>query len=314
MLSKYQRSLMFLVIPLSFMCINSVFSQIDIKKHKKLFFENLEKDPSRMNDPWYPVARVRLTINADDSDYIPKVPHAGKIFDDGVQPYQLMHNGVKVMKDCYYGNSCWMSDIIYALRGHHEPQEEKAFYEVLKNIPANATMIELGCYWAYYSLWFQETIPGAVNYLIEPNAYRMGIGKKNFELNNRNGFFIQAYAGRSDNDGANTEALETISIDGFLEREGINHLHMLHSDIQGAEFEMLKTAKKSIEADKIDYFFISTHGDWVHDDCANFLKSHGCHIIVEHSYAESCSVDGLIVARGKHISGPNEISIRRYNQ
>lgn len=95
-----------------------------------------------------------------------------------------------------------MTDIIYGLKGHHEPQEEKAFYEVLKFIQPNATMIELGSYWGYYSLWFATAVPGSINYLVEPDPFRMNIGKINFNLNNKNGIFLRGYAGIKDNDSA----------------------------------------------------------------------------------------------------------------
>ena len=46
------------------------------------------------------------------------------------QNYQLMHNGIKIIQDCYYGS--WITTLIEILKGHHEPQEEKVFYEILK--------------------------------------------------------------------------------------------------------------------------------------------------------------------------------------
>ena len=69
---------------------------------------------------------------------------AGKVFKSAKGDYQLMHNGVKVVKDCYYGYSAWMSDIIFGLKGHHEPQEERVFYEILKYVPEGSVMIEWG--------------------------------------------------------------------------------------------------------------------------------------------------------------------------
>src|SRR5581483_4352870 len=116
-----------------------------IENHKKSFMEKISKDPLKRDNPQYLFSRVLLTIGADDCDYIPKVPQAGEVFEEIGYSYQLMHNGVKVLKDCYYDS--WATDVIYGLKGHHEPQEEKVFYEVLKYIPPNATMIELGSYW-----------------------------------------------------------------------------------------------------------------------------------------------------------------------
>ena len=105
-------------------------------------------------------------------------------FYEGMVAYRRMHNSIRVVANCYY-NTQWLTDVIYGLKGHHEPQEEKCFYEILKYIPENGTMIELGAYWAYYSLWFASEIKGAKNYMIEPDPRNLEVGKKNFELNHR---------------------------------------------------------------------------------------------------------------------------------
>ena len=104
--------------------------------------------------------RVDLTSSCSDCNKLPKVEHAGKII-KGNPSYQLMHNGIKVMLGGYHGE--WMQNIISNLRGHHEPQEEIAFYEVLGFMPEGGVMIELGSFWAYYSMWFHAAVPNATN-------------------------------------------------------------------------------------------------------------------------------------------------------
>ena len=66
--------------------------------------------------------RVLATVSCQDSDDIPKVPGAGQCRDHDGTRVQVMHNGVLVEQGGYHG--AWMSEIIRALRGHHEPQEE----------------------------------------------------------------------------------------------------------------------------------------------------------------------------------------------
>src|SRR5690242_2841455 len=84
--------------------------------------------------------RIELTVACKDCEQLPKVSGAGKIYHkDGIR-YQLMHNGVKVIEDGYYG--AWMTELIKQLRGHHEPQEEFVFSKILKNLPKGATMVE----------------------------------------------------------------------------------------------------------------------------------------------------------------------------
>lgn len=43
-----------------------------------------------------------------------------------------------------------------------------------------------------------------------------------------------------------------------------------------------------------------------------FFKEHDCIILAEHTMAESCSEDGLIVVNRRDVIGPDEISIRKY--
>ena len=50
-----------------------------------------------------------------------------------------------------------------------------AFHELLRHVPANGTMVELGSFWAYYSIWFQQQIPAARTYLIEPDPHNLEI-------------------------------------------------------------------------------------------------------------------------------------------
>lgn len=285
------------------------YSSKEMHKHKQNCIKNMNSNPKNLQDPEYQMGRAIATISGDDCDYIPKVIGAGEIFNDGTTAYQLMHNGIKIKVNSYY-DSQWLTDVIYGLKGHHEPQEEKCFYEVLKYIPENSTMIELGSYWAYYSLWFATQIKEAKIYLIEPDANRLEVGRKNFELNNKSGTFRRGFAGVMKDSVPGFENIEWISIDDFMESEGIEHIAILHADIQGAESEMLATTIKHLN--KIDYFFISTHNPTNHNPCLDFFKKYDFMILAEHGDAQSCSGDGLIVAKRKDVAGPDHISIRKY--
>lgn len=286
-----------------------VYSSEEMQEHKRKCKERMSSNPLNRQNKDYQMRRALATVSGDDADYIPKVVGAGEIFDDGIASYQLMHNGVKIILNCYYDVQ-WLTDVMYGLKGHHEPQEEKCFYEVLKYMPEDATMIELGSYWAYYSLWFASQIKNAKNYLIEPDHRRLEIGRKNFELNNKKGIFRRGFVGKMKDDEPDITGAEWISVDDFIESEGIKHVNILHADIQGAETEMLETTVKHL--DKIDYFFISTHSDRNHLPCLQFFKAHHFIILAEHSDAQSCSGDGLIVAKRKGVAGPDRIAIRKY--
>jgi len=225
-----------------------------------------------------------------DSDAIPKVNDAGSIrLDSEGRRIQIMHNGLKVVADGYYGSL--YADIITGLRGHHEPQEELVFYSILKTIAPGASMVELGAYWSYYSLWFQHVIPDACNIMVEPVLENMKIGKANFALNSKSGTFLNALVGSLVDD---TISPVTLTVDKIMADYDIDELSVLHSDIQGHEIDMLMGARTALKCKAIDFIVISTHGEAIHQKVLRHLHQHAYYLIAEHTPAESYSWDGLV--------------------
>lgn len=269
----------------------------------------IESGPWRMDVD----ARTAMTISCKDTDYIPKVPKAGSLTTYKSEDVQIMHNGLKVAKGGYHGD--WMANIITTLKGHHEPQEEKAFYEVIERIKKDTkkptAMIELGSFWAFYSLWFKQAFPKAQAFGFEPDPTNMKVGKKNAKLNDLNVTFIAGAAGSQDGQaisfeldsepGKRVEA--TIrSVDAFVTKKKLPKLDILHMDVQGVELDALKGAEELIKRGGLRFLFISTHHYFfshdptTHQKCLAFIKEHGGHVITEHNVLESFSGDGLIVA------------------
>lgn len=250
---------------------------------------------------WSLWGRCREVCADPNNKYIPRVRDAGRIIDRNL----IMHNGIKVKMGqfAYYGD--FANTVLKTNKGVHEPQEERMFMEVLKFMPKGATIIELGAYWGFYSMWFKKEVKNAHCYMIEPEEKFIACGKENFKLNNMTGTFIKGKVG---DDG--------IKIDNFIKEKGIDIVHILHSDIQGSELNMLKSCKEAILKNKIWYFFISTHSQQLHYDCMSFLKDNGYLIIAsaDFDFGTYCC-DGVLVARLKKIKGlnPVEISLRRKN-
>lgn len=262
--------------------------------------------------------RILTGVYCNDSDFIPKCQDAGQIVFIEGKYYQLMHNGIKIIPNSYYGK--WMTLLIQLLKGHHEPQEEKAFYDVLPSMPVGAVMVELGSFWGYYSLWFQKAIPNAKTYLIEPDYKNLLIGKEHFLCNHFTGDFTHAMMGsysKENNPFINwdyeTLTVKQISMDDFVKEKGISFIHLLHSDIQGAEVDMLKGCKQLLQDKRIGYFFISTHRG-THEKCLEILKNAEVEILLSITRQESFSADGLIVAKSSTIDGPTLFNISRRTQ
>ena len=247
--------------------------------------------------------RIVLTTSCSDSSEIPKVKDAGVVVDN----HQIMHNGIKVIRDGYQG--AWMTEIITRLRGHHEPQEERLFYEILKRLQGSSStpsMIELGAWWCYYTMWFLNEFPSAKAICIEPEEQNLELGKKNLRLNGLNAEFLRARIGSSYELGNEISPVdlsaEVIDLDSVLRRFSMNKLDVLHCDIQGFELPMLESSLQFLATRKIRFVIISTHhisisGDeFTHEKCLELLKMAGAHIICEHNVGESFSGDGLIAA------------------
>jgi FkbM family methyltransferase len=261
--------------------------------------------------------RIETALACRDCEGIPKVRNAGEVLESGTPhgPMQIMHNGLKVYTESHYG--AYNVEVIKGLNGHHEPQEEKCFYEVLQRIEPGSAMLELGSFWGYYSMWFQHEVKGANNYLMEPMPEPLEWGRRNFRLNGMQGDFTRAAVGSESKtevdfehwDGKQYE-LPQISVDGFFEVKEIDRLAILHSDVQGAEYEMLLGARRFLDRRAVDYVFISTHAEHLHQECMYLLRDFGYQICAQHTPAESYSVDGLIVASSPD-GDPLEVKISK---
>ena len=195
-----------------------------------------------------------MTVGCNDSRSIPKVHEAGKVQDGPSGRYQVFprNNGVKVTADGYCGR--WMTELIRLLRGHHEPQEERAFHEILRQIEPGATMVELGSNWAYYSLWFLRALGRGRSVLVEPDPNNLEIGRRNFQLNDAQGEFHAYSIGRHSTaprpfaceSDQQTRLVRQISVDELLARLEVPRVELLLADIQGAELDMLEGASGAI--------------------------------------------------------------------
>ena len=160
------------------------------------------------------------------------------------------------------------------------------FQEVLSDIQDNATMIELGSYWSFYTIWFNKKIKNAKNYCIEPEERNMKVGIDNCNLNNVKADFTQGFIGNNN-----------IKISNFVLEKNIDYIDILHSDIQGYELQLLEDIIPLLNEKKIKYIFVSTHSNTIHYDCLELLKKCNYRIIASADFGkETFCCDGIIVA------------------
>jgi len=253
----------------------------------------------------------KLDLFSDPSNlFIPRCRHAGQlVLDETGVPHMVMHQGVVVSKEGYYGvgqkiqfhNS---SDVIMANLGVHEPGEERLFSEVLQQMPRGAVMLELGAYWAYYSTWFGAAVPGARLLAVEGEEEHLKVGQHNLAINNVTARWWRAFVScgwSPGNYGAGNCKTELL-VSKLIAEERLDHVDLLLADIQGSEYKMLKDIAEVLHAKRVSYLFISTHAGWLHEHCKRLLEREGYRIIGGADISErSWASDGVLVACPKNL-------------
>jgi hypothetical protein len=246
--------------------------------------------------------RAALVVASPDNAYIPRVADAGKIR----RGTQLMHNGLRIAVGSYFGPE--MAVILKRNRGVHEPQEERVFQMVLPEMPAGASMLELGCFWAFYSMWFASAVKNPQCFLLEPDSFNLKNGQRNFALNGFTGEWLNAFVGDTVDQHSSPPVL---TVDYILRKYGVRQLDILHSDVQGHEVAMLDGAREALSSGRVRYVFISTHSNDLHVQCEKRLRANNYMMLTSIDLDDSFSGDGLIVARHPNYDGIQPVSCSR---
>ena len=228
------------------------------------------------------LGRFREVVSDPLNLLIERDPRAGMV-EDGLV---WLHNGNRVPsqgRNAYYRK---FSDVLVINRGVHEPLEEYVFQEVLRTMPEAPMMLELGAYWGHYSMWMKCRCPLSRVFMVESKTTNLKAGRMNFRRHGYDGTFIQAFVGKG-----------KFEVDRFMREHDHPRLNILHSDIQGFELEMLEGAAESIGGGLIDYAFISTHSQSLHDSVVAKLTAAGMRIEVSSGFDfETTSYDGFVFA------------------
>ena len=254
-------------------------------------------------------AHIAMTVSCTDSDQLPRVHDAGDFTTVGGRDVQVMHNGVLVERDAYVGT--WMTEIIRCLRGFHEPQEELVFARTLERLATtdeSPTMIELGSWWAYYSLWFRRVFPRSRIVAVEPDTEHLAITERHFALNHETADFVhggiasgneQTFSMEYESD-SEVHDVPRYTLGELLSAQQLDRVSVVLADIQGAETALVEDAMDLLSGGAVRFLFISTHHFTIsrdaltHQRVLKAVRSAGGHVIAEHSVGESFSGDGLV--------------------
>jgi hypothetical protein len=246
-------------------------------------------DPQTLEKADTFVERFREVVSDPLNLLIERVPEAGYVDAKGCV---ILHNGHKVPvrgPHAYYAD---FSDVLIINRGVHEPLEEFCFQTMMSRIRNDApTMLELGAYWAHYSMWLMKHRPGARCFMVEPDVQNLACGRNNFSINGYRGEFINDIVGTTG-----------FQVDAFISSRGITHVEVLHSDIQGYEMEMLKGARKFLSAQSANYVFISTHSEALHTAVVQRLREYSYRVEVSSGVeTHTTSCDGFVLATSPNV-------------
>ena len=232
--------------------------------------------------------RYREIISDPINIFIERVADAGYVDKNNCV---ILHNGnrVPIAGDFAYYDD--FSNILIFNRGVHEPLEEYCFQEMLKKIKIKTPIIiELGAYWAHYSMWVKKKFPEAKCYMIEAVLKNLECGKNNFRINNFEGEFINKLIQNSEVDGS-------FQLDIFASEKKLKSINILHCDIQSFEVPMLESTKLIFENHIVDYVFISTHSEPIHRWVINKFEKFKYKIEVSSGPDNhSTSYDGFVLA------------------
>ena len=197
--------------------------------------------------------------------------------------------------------------------GAGEPQEIVAFLEVIAALPEDATVVELGAGWAFYSVLAGRRLPRAKLIAVEANPRLVEIGRRNFELNGLSARARVLHAAACDRHreplrfreagygsflhNRGEYAVPGLSVDGLIEDERLNRIDVLHMDVQSAEAAVLDGAVRALAQRRIGHVFVGTHNNALHDLCEHRLRAAGYAISLSLNLDRSASGDGILVAR-----------------
>ncbi len=279
-------------------------SRIQLKKLRTDDANLIDRLSGKERQYWQ--ERIVDVKNCLDNQDIERHHQAGKLVGD----FLIMHNGLKIDPLSYY--SFPMLEMLKQNRGVHEPQEEKVFDSVVREMARGEgkVMLELGSYWSFYSMWFLQEHPEAKCIMVEPSRRNLNYGKRNFSINDLKGHFIHRGISDQIDKGKNIT-----TVDEIFKNLKLDFIDVLHSDIQGFELKMLKGAKTVLNRQRVGYIFISTHSNDLHYECMHFLESnYGFQVVASADLDNSYSWDGILVLKSPQYSGIEKVEITMKTQ
>lgn len=167
----------------------------------------------------------------------------------------------------------------------HENEYDR-FRNVLDRITNDdPVMIELGCYWAVWSILFGKKFPNATLILNDLDKFKLNVGRANIALNDLK---CTGYLGKADQYGNFLGEMFRVS--------KVPRVDLLHMDIQGAELGLSFYLLSKLQEKFIDNIIVATHSTKIHNTVVKrFSDIPGYEIISNIEYTGGKTGDGEVI-------------------
>lgn len=185
----------------------------------------------------------------------------------------------------------------------NDEKEENMFEELLNSIKTDKpTMIEIGSFWCFWTMFFQKTFKENNSIIIEPYKPHLEEGLRNLKANNmkskvyNNSVLVKSIVKVNQkskeaikkNDPVFAKEIDLIDI---LSKEKIKHVDILHCDAQGIEYDLLIRIKDIINQGVFSNLLMFTHSQINHDNIKQFAVNNNIKIVKEFPWKPG---DGLL--------------------
>jgi len=146
--------------------------------------------------------------------------------------------------------------------------ERLRFENVCDNIRNPApTMVELGCFWAIWTIIFGKRFPNANLIILEANPDKLAVGLTNLTMN---GLSATAHFNAINSDASMSKSefgdlVQNITLDSVFKLNKLNEIDLLHLDIQGSELGVHKDIISALKKGLIHNTIIATHSTMIHE-------------------------------------------------
>lgn len=196
-------------------------------------------------------------------------------------------------------------------KGAPEPKEISLFLEVIKKLPEDTLMMELGAGQALYSIILARRLPKAKLILVEANPRNLEVTTANMKLNQLANRSTIIHAAVSDKAGESVYVREagcgssvhpkgqyqviTVSVDDIMEKFSLSRVNIIHMDVQGAEEKVIEGMSKTLSRQLVDYLFIGTHTVDLHNACERALNNFEYKTLYSLDPSQNVNFDGILV-------------------